>query len=122
MRKGLLATDTQRHSLKLKVAQNSFFNTSTLTDHFYKSLLVHTTILVSNRCPITGEQDMMFFLTVQVTITTVEPVKNTLNFGFKCFNSNTSPVSPIFFFKFLPKVASRRGDQNIIIENNDYKY
>jgi len=37
----------------------AFFQTSTLTDQYYKSFSVDATIMVSNRCPIAGKQVMI---------------------------------------------------------------
>ncbi len=49
----------------------ALFSTSTLTNHYYHSFSVDATVLVLNRCPITGEQVMIIFLTLQVTIAMV---------------------------------------------------
>jgi len=51
--------------------------------HYYHSLSVDTTIMVSKNCPIIGEHVGIIFVTQQVTIATLWPAKNTLNFSFK---------------------------------------
>ena len=39
--------------------------------------------MASKKCPITGEHVGIIFVTQQVTIATLLPTKNTLNFSFK---------------------------------------
>ena len=51
--------------------------------HYYHSLLIYATIMVSKNCPITGEQVGIIFVTQYVTMATLLPAKNTLNFIFK---------------------------------------
>ena len=51
---------------------------------YYKSLLVAPIITLSNKCLIIAEQVVAIFMTSLVAIATVKPVKNTLNFAFKC--------------------------------------
>jgi len=47
------------------------------------SLSLDATIMVSKNCSIIGEHVVIIFLTSQVTIATVWPLKNTLNYSFR---------------------------------------
>ena len=51
--------------------------------HNYHSLSIDATIMVSENCPITDEHVGIIFVTQYVTIATIWPAKNTLNFSFK---------------------------------------
>ena len=69
-----------------KVAQNSFQHFPRrrfLMGHYYHSLSVDATIMVSKNCPIISEHVSIIFMTLSVTIATLCPAKNTLNFSFK---------------------------------------
>ena len=54
--------------------------------HYYHSLSVDATIIVSKHCPIIGEHVGIIFVTLYVTIATLWPAKNTLYFCFKRLN------------------------------------
>ena len=47
------------------------------------SLSLDATIMVSKICPVIGEYIVILFLTQEVTIATVWPLKNTLNYSFR---------------------------------------
>ena len=51
--------------------------------HYYHSLSLDATSMVSKNCPITGEHVGIIFVTQEVTIATLGPAKNTLNFSFR---------------------------------------
>ena len=51
--------------------------------HYYHSLSVDATIMVSKNYPIIGEHVGIIFVTQEVTIAALWPAKNTLNFSFK---------------------------------------
>ena len=53
-------------------------------DQYYHSLSVSASRMVSNECPVIGKQVMVIVMTQQVTIVTVQSLKDTLNFSFKC--------------------------------------
>ena len=40
----------------------AFFNTLTFTDQYFDSFSDDETVIISNRCPITAEQDMIIIL------------------------------------------------------------
>ena len=63
---------------------------------YYKSLSVAATIMISHKCPIIAEQVVAIFMTSLVTIATLKPVKNTLNFAFKCSQLKNEHVDPHF--------------------------
>ena len=69
---------------------------------YYKSLSVAATIMISNKFPIIAEQVAVIFMTSLVTIATVLPVKNTLNFPFKCL-----------------QLKNESGDPHFLLLNND---
>ena len=50
--------------------------------HYYHSLSIDATIIVSKHCPITGEHVGIIFMTQYVTMATLLPAKKTLNFSF----------------------------------------
>jgi len=54
--------------------------------HYYYSLSIDVTIMVSKNRPITSEHGSIIFVTQKVTIATLQPAKNTLNFSFKLKN------------------------------------
>ena len=54
-----------------------------LMGQYYKPLSVAATIMMLNEFPIIAEQVVAIFMTSLVTIATVLPVQNTLNFPFK---------------------------------------
>ena len=60
--------------------------------HYYHSLSVDATTMVSKNCPIIGEQVGIIFVTQYVTIATLWPAKNTLNFSFKHLYFKNSTV------------------------------
>ena len=51
--------------------------------HYNHSIPVDTKIMVSTNCPIIGEQVAVDFVAQKVTIATIWPAKNALNFSFK---------------------------------------
>ena len=51
--------------------------------HYNHFILVDANIMVSTNCPIIGEQVAINFVAQKVTIATIWPAKNTLNFSFK---------------------------------------
>jgi len=63
------------------------------------SLSVEAAIMVSKHCPIIGEQIVIIFLTLYVTIATVLPAKNTLNFSFKHLYFKNGVVKPFLLSK-----------------------
>ena len=63
---------------------------------YYKSLSVAASIMISTRCPIIAEQVAVIFMTSLATIATVLPVKNTLNFPFKCLLLKNESSDPHF--------------------------
>ena len=58
---------------RFKVAQNSFliFNTNSLMDRYYHTFSVVSFKMVSNNCPIIGQQVVISFPTQKVTIATL---------------------------------------------------
>ena len=64
--------------------------------HYYHSLSVDATIMVSKNCPIIGEHVGIIFVTQYVAIATLWPAKNTLNFSFKCLYFQNGTVK--FFY------------------------
>jgi len=50
---------------------------------YYQFLSLDATIMVSKNCPITGEHVGINFVKQKVTIATLRPAKNTLNFSFR---------------------------------------
>ena len=57
--------------------------------------------MTSNKCPIITKQVVVVFMTSLVTIVTVQPVKDTLNFPFKCFKLENEHDEPHNFFRLL---------------------
>ena len=52
--------------------------------HYNHTLSIDATSMVPKNCPIIGEHVGIIFMAQQVTIATLVPAKNTLNFSFKC--------------------------------------
>ena len=71
---------------RFKVAQNNFqhFNFDGSLQYIH-SLSLDATIMVSKNCPIIGEHVVITFVSQYVTIATVWPAKNTLNYSFRGF-------------------------------------
>ena len=65
--------------------------------HYNHSILVDTKIMVSTNCPIIGEQVAVNFVAQKVTIVTIWPAKNTLNFSFQCLQLKNELGDPHFF-------------------------
>ena len=68
------------------MAQNSFQDFPRrrfFMGHYHHSLSVDATIMVSKNYPIIGEHVGIILVTLQVTIATLWPAKNILNFSFK---------------------------------------
>jgi len=63
---------------------------------YCQSLSLDATIMVSKNCPITGEHFGINFVTQQVTIATLCPAKNTLNFSFQSLYFKNGTVN--FFY------------------------
>ena len=72
--------------------------------HNYHSLPIDATIMVSKYCPITGEHVGIIFVTLYVTIATLWPAKNTLNFSFKRLYFKNGTVN---FFSYCRILISR---------------
>ena len=68
--------------------------------HYYHSLLIDATIMVSKNCPITGEHVAIIFVTQYVTMATLLPAKNILNFSFKRLYFKNATVKFFLNIKF----------------------
>ena len=69
--------------------------------HYYHSLSIDATIMVSKHCPITGEHVGIIFVTQYVTMATLLPAKNTLIFSFKRLYFKNGTVKFFLNIKFL---------------------
>ena len=69
--------------------------------HYDRSLSVDARIMVSKNCPITVEHVGIFFVTQQVTIATLWPAKNTLNFTFKRLYFKNGTVNFFSYYRIL---------------------
>ena len=65
--------------------------------HNYHFLSIDATIMVSKNCPVTGKYLGIIFVTQKVTIATIWPAKNTLNFSFKHLYLKHELGIPLFF-------------------------
>ena len=65
------------------------------------SLSVDAKIMVSRNYPIIGKHVAVNFVAQLVTIATIWPAKNTLNFSFKCLQLKVSSVTPIFYYRIM---------------------
>ena len=64
---------------------------------------VHVTraaIMVSKNCPITGEHVGTIFVTQKLTIATLRPAKNSLNFSFKSLYFKNVKVNFFLYIEF----------------------
>ena len=68
---------------------------------YNRSLSVDAKILVSRNYPIIGKHVAVNFVAQLVTIATIWPAKNTLNFSFKCLQLKVSSVTPIFYYRIM---------------------
>ena len=68
--------------------------------HYYHSLSIDATIMVSKNCPITGEYVGIIFVTQYVTMATLLLAKNTLNFSFKRLYFKNGTVKFFLNIKF----------------------
>jgi len=68
--------------------------------HYDHSLSVDVTIMVSKNCPLTSEQVEIIFVTQKVTMATLRPAKNTLNFSFKRFYFKNGTVKYFLNMEF----------------------
>ena len=67
---------------------------------YYHSLSIDATIMVSKNYPITGEHVGIIFVTQYVTMATLLPAKNTLNFSFKRLYFKNGTVKFFLNIKF----------------------
>ena len=68
--------------------------------HYYHSLLIDATVMVSKNCPITGEHVGIIFVTQYVTMATLLPAKKTRNFIFKRLYFKNGTVKIFLNIKF----------------------
>ena len=65
------------------------------------SLSVDAKIMVSRNYPIIGKHVAVNFVAQLVTIATIWPAKNTLNFSFKYLQLKMSSVTPNFYYRIM---------------------
>ena len=68
--------------------------------HYYHSLLIDATVMVSKNCPITGKHVGIIFVTQYVTMATLLPAKKTCNFIFKRLYFKNGTVKIFLNIKF----------------------
>jgi hypothetical protein len=103
------------------VAGNSFqhfSNSYTLTDQYYHSLSSDATILVSHKCPAIGEPLWHNGLPWQH----VQPVKNTLNFSFKCLYLKSEFGNPIFYYWIVIRMIRQGSYSCELLKFHDFQW